>query len=196
MPLRDYGVLAGRAVAKRRESGTDSPHYQIHLVDQTGTDYRIAVNVLSQLAPSELLHLADDDFRHPITETLPAAMSGWTALKSEPGLGGLDFVRGNLFDRAAMVGLPPDLPGADNDLADRLDHYVDRAIADPTVGVYAFGQRWGPEEQTPDKIFGFRPGNGVHDIHMNQGNSDRFRRDDGVWQDGGLLLRFATPQPH
>jgi hypothetical protein len=42
----------------------------------------------------------------------------------------------------------------------------------------------------PDKIFGFRPGNGVHDIHMNQGNSARFRDDDGVWQDGGLLFRF------
>jgi uncharacterized protein YukJ len=196
MPLRDYGVLAGRAVAKRREDGADSPHYQIQLVDQAGTDYRIAVNVLSQLAPAELLYLAEDDFRHPITETLPAAMSGWTALKSEPGAGGLDFVRGNLFDHAAMRTLPADLPGADNDLADRLDHYVDRAIADPTVAVYAFGQRWGPEPATPDKIFGFRPGNGVHDIHMNQGNSGSFRQDDGVWQDGGLLLRFATPQPH
>ena len=42
----------------------------------------------------------------------------------------------------------------------------------------------------PDKIFGFRPGNGVHDIHMNQGNSGRFRDDDGVWQDGGLLFQF------
>lgn len=196
MPLRDYGVLAGRAVAKRREGGSDSPHYQIQLVDQAGTNYRIAVNVLSQQAPAELLYVADDDFRHPVTETLPTAMSGWTALKSAPDAGGLDFVRGNLFDPAAMVALPADLPGADNDLADRLDHYVDRAIADPSVAVYAFGQRWGPEEQMPDKIFGFRPGNGVHDIHMNQGNSGSFARDDGVWQDGGLLMRFATPQPH
>ena len=39
-------------------------------------------------------------------------------------------------------------------------------------------------------MFGFKPGNGVHDIHMNQGNSARFRGDDGVWQDGGLLLRL------
>jgi uncharacterized protein YukJ len=183
-------------VAKRREGTKDSPHYQIHLQDRAGTGYRIAVNVLSQMAPSELLYVADDDFRHPITGTLPAPMSGWTALKSEPGAGGLDVIRGNLFDRAAMVALPADLPGDDNDLADRLDHYVDRAIADPTVAVYAFGQRWGPEEEIPDKIFGFRPGNGVHDIHMNQGNSGSFRRDDGVWQDGGLLLWFATPQPH
>jgi len=35
--------------------------------------------------------------------------------------------------------------------------------------VYAFGERWGPEADRPDKVFGFSPGNGVHDIHMNQG---------------------------
>ncbi|MCA1709791.1 MAG: DUF2278 family protein, partial [Actinobacteria bacterium] len=52
------------------------------------------------------------------------------------------------------------------------------------------GERWGPEERTEDKVFGFLPGNGVHDIHMNQGNSERFREDDGVWQDGGILIHF------
>jgi uncharacterized protein YukJ len=41
-------------------------------------------------------------------------------------------------------------------------------------------------------VFGFSPGNGVHDIHMNQGNSQEFRRDDGVWQDGALLLPYPT----
>jgi hypothetical protein len=57
--------------------------------------------------------------------------------------------------------------------------------------VYAFGQRWGPEDGKPDKIFGFQPGNGVHDIHMNQGSSGQFRGDNGVWQDGGLILHIA-----
>ena len=52
----------------------------------------------------------------------------------------------------------------------------------------------GPET-IGDKIFGFSPGNGVHDIHMNQGNTGRFREDDGVWQDGGLVLHYpATDQ--
>jgi hypothetical protein len=58
------------------------------------------------------------------------------------------------------------------------------------VSAEAFGQRWGPEADTPDKVFGFSPGNGVHDIHMNQGNTGRFVEDDGVWQDGGLLLHY------
>jgi uncharacterized protein YukJ len=192
VPLKSYGVLAGRAVASRREGSTDSPHYQIHLVDQAGTSYRVAVNVESQQAPSELLYLADEDFKHPAAQALPQAAGGWTALPSRPGGAALDYIRGNLFDPAGMRIIPPDLPGVDNDLADKLDHYVQRAIADPTAIVYAFGERWGPESGTPDKVFGFRPGNGVHDIHMNQGNSRQFRGDDGVWQDGGVILHFPA----
>ena len=192
MPLKSYGVLAGRAVDSRREGSTDSPHYQIHLVDQAGTSYRVAVNVESQQAPSELLYLADEDFQHPAAQALPQAAGGWTALPSRPGGAALDYIRGNLFDPAGMRVIPPDLPGVDNDLADKLDHYIQRAIADPAAIVYAFGERWGPESGTPDKVFGFRPGNGVHDIHMNQGNSRQFRGDDGVWQDGGVILHFPA----
>ena len=55
--------------------------------------------------------------------------------------------------------------------------------------VYAFGEKWGPETKR-DKYFGFKPGNGIHDIHANQGNSDAWRRDDGVYQDGGLIIHL------
>jgi uncharacterized protein YukJ len=192
MALSAYGVLRGRPLDRRREgSPDDSPHYQMHVVDEQGTDYRIAVNVLSQQAPSELLYLAADDFRHPLIAALPST-GGWTPLPSRPGAANLDYIRANLFDRTMMRTLPPDVVGPDNDLADRLDHYTERAIADQGASVFAFGQRWGPEGNVRDKIFGFRPGNGVHDIHMNQGNSEQFRRDDGVWQDGGLLFHFPT----
>ena len=60
--------------------------------------------------------------------------------------------------------------------------------------VYAFGERWGPESDVPDKIIDFRPGNGVHDIHMNQGHVGAFRKDDGVWQDGGLIIELPDQQ--
>ena len=66
------------------------------------------------------------------------------------------------------------------------------AIQESDAVVYAFGQRWGPEATTKDKIFKFLPGNGVHDIHMNQGNVPPFQGDDTVWQDGGLLFQFPS----
>jgi uncharacterized protein YukJ len=192
MPLRSYGVLSGAVVDIRREGSTDTPHYQIHLVDNAGTHYRVAVNVQSQQAPSELLYLVADDFQHPLTAALPAAGTGWTRLPAGPGGANLDYIRANLFDPSAMRLLPPDVTGPDNDLADLLDHYLQRAQGDSQVTAFVFGERWGPEPATTDKVFGFLPGNGVHDVHMNQGNTGRFRSDDGVWQDGGLLLHLAA----
>ena len=189
MALDRYGVLTARAVERRREGATATPHFEIHAVDAGGEHHRIAVNVQSQQSPSELLYVLDPDLRHPVTSELGALAPGWNALASQPGGASLDFIRANLFDPAQMRPLPPDVSGPDNDLADLLDHYVARAIADPDAALYAFGQRWGPEPQ-PDQVFGFTPGGGVHDIHMNQGNAGQFRRDDGVWQDGALLIHF------
>lgn len=190
MPLKACGVLIARAVDVRREGAAGTPHYQVHLADDGGTNYRAAVNVLSQERPSELLYLVDEDLRHPVTARLDGLPGGWNSLPPGPGGPNLDFVRGNLFDPARMRTLPPDVSGPDNDLADLLDHYVRRAVADPEARLYVFGERWGPEPAVKDKAFGFLPGNGVHDIHMNQGNSRRFQGDDGVWQDGGILLHF------
>jgi uncharacterized protein YukJ len=187
MPLKTYGVLVGQVVASRAEGGADTPHFQIR-IQAGGTEFRVAVNVMSQQSPSELLYIANEAFKHPLVEGLRAVDEGFTPVASQPGGIALDFIRGNLFDRRDMRLLPAEAPGPENDLADKLDHYVSRAQADPTARVFAFGEHWGPEAQIPDKVFDFKPGNGVHDIHMNQGNSGQFRRDDGVWQDGGLLL--------
>lgn len=53
MALKEYGVLKGRAISRHLGSGV-SPHYQIHIIDEAGTNYRIAINVKSQLVPLEL----------------------------------------------------------------------------------------------------------------------------------------------
>lgn len=193
MPIRPYGVLAGRAVEGNRETDPETPHYQVR-VRAGDSDYRLAVNVKSRESPSELLFLVDADFHHPVTGGLAELPVGFSALPPGPGGLALDFIRGNLFDRLAMRPLPFDLPGPSNDLSDQLEHFVHRAIQEEGTVVYAFGERWGPEPHTPDKIFHFSPGNGVHNIHMNQGNSPAFARDDGVWQDGALLLHFPTLQ--
>ena len=152
------------------------------------------MNVQSQESPSEVEFYVNDRFEHPITAGLLAGSHGFRLLESTPEGGGLDFIRGNLFDHSQMRPLPMNLPGPDNDLNEAVDRAVQAAIAEEDAFVCAFGQRWGPEPATRDKIFGFLPGNGIHDIHMNQGNSARFVKDDGVWQDGGLLFFFPSTQ--
>jgi uncharacterized protein YukJ len=191
MPVTKYGVLAGRAIAARRENSNDTPHYQVQ-IGAAGTNYRIAVNVKSNAQPSELLYLIKEDFKHPVLARLADLGEGFTPLPGQPGGMALDFIRGNLFDRSEMRLLPHNLPGPDNDLSDRIEHYVKRALNERDAMVFAFGARWGPEQGQRDKIFGFQPGNGIHDIHMNQGNDPGHVKDDGVWQDGALLLHFRA----
>lgn len=192
MPIKDYGVLKGRPIAKRIGTIANA-HYHVHLIDNT-TDYRIAINVQSQMSPSELEFLVVEDFQHPIISELPDLPLGFHPLQSQPGGLALDFIRSNLFDPSQMTPLPFDVPGPDNDLNEKIDKYIQRAMADEDASVFAFGQRWGPEENQKDKIFGFLPGNGIHDIHMNQGNSGRFTKDDGIYQDGALLIHFPHEQ--
>lgn len=194
MPLKKYGVLKGQAIAARAGEGA-SPHYQIHMV-AADLAWRIAINVKSQLAPSELLYVVVEDFRHPVTASLGALAPGYTELVRKPGAIALDFIRGNLFRREQMRKLPHSVPGPDNDLNEKLDAFIQRAIDDEDAEVYAFGERWGPEPTTRDRYFGFLPGNGIHDIHMNQGNVGRFVEQDGVWQDGGLILHFPALREH
>lgn len=188
MPLKNYGVLKGRPV-DRRLGTTANAHYQVHIVDDT-TDYRIAINVQSKLSPSELEYLIDDQFEHPFLADLAKLKSGWNTLDQRPGGLAIDFIRGNFFDRERMRPLPFNVPGPDNDLNEAIDKHIQLALSDEDAMVYAFGERWGPERNTKDKIFGFLPGNGVHDIHMNQGNDPKFADQDGVWQDGALLIHF------
>jgi len=192
MPLRSYGVLKGKAIEVRLGAGS-SPHYQVRLIDDT-TDYRIAINVKSQLSPSDLEYIVIERFAHPIIPLVEPLPAGFTSLQSRPGTGALDFIRGNLFDRSRMRPLPFSVPGFDNDLNEKIDRIMQRAVSDDQALVYAFGERWGPEPGTKDKYFGFLPGNGIHDIHMNQGNAGRFVTDDGVFQDGALFVHFRDQQ--
>ncbi|MED1287805.1 DUF2278 family protein, partial [Bacillus mycoides] len=60
---------------------------------------------------------------------------------------------------------------------DKLLHYLLQAKNNPEVDIYAYG------EKIP---------HGIHDVHMNQGNVEEHREDDGIWQDGGLLLHFKN----
>ncbi|MBV8694590.1 MAG: YukJ family protein [Chloroflexi bacterium] len=189
MPINNYSVLKYRAT-DHFFGPSANYHYQIlALADQV--QYRIAVDVQSQEYPSELLYFVDTNYQNPITDGLAQLAWGVTPIESVPGGIALDYLRGNLFDVTQMKPLPADAP-SHNDLDDLIDSYVQQAIGDQSAVLYAFGQMWGPEENKPDQYFNFLPGRGIHDIHMNQGNTSHWYRDDGPWQDGALLIHFES----
>ena len=189
MPVENYGVLKGKIVDGKEERDNNSPHYQIHVIDENGRDYRIAVNVMSNSKESEVLYLADDDFDASAITELPKLKGGFTRIKEDNRELALDYVRGNLIDDPSkMVALPHNVTGPDNDLNDFIQKYV-QAAKHQNHTVYVYGSKFGPENEE-DKIFHFRPEQGVHNVHMNQGNEGRWKKDNGIWQDGGILIQF------
>ena len=190
MALGRYSVFSGRVIDRRSETWDKSPHYHI-LLEGAGQRYRVAINTRSGSShgrDADLLYFADDDFRHEITRQLANVANGDHQIESRPGGLALDYQRGGMFDRRHMRRIPAHRPGPRNDLVDELDFYVDRLRTDPTSRLHAFGTRWGPEPGEPDHVFGFTPGNGIHDVHMNQGNRDEHWHDNRIWSDGGLII--------
>lgn len=191
MPLAKYGVLKASVAGHLRDA--DDDHYQI-LVRAGTAMHRVAVNVKSSApkSPSTLLFLAQRKLPEPFTTRLQGLKTGFSKLGARSGGLALDYVRMGWFKPSAMKLVPPDAPGVDNDLKDKLEAAVVEAIGTPGAMLYAFGEKWGPEAERKDQYFRFLPGNGIHDIHMNQGNDGKYRADNGTWQDGGLVFGFPN----
>jgi uncharacterized protein YukJ len=192
MTIPQYGVTRGRPT-RTRSSTARSPHYQI-LIEAGGEEHRLVVNVQS-VDGSEVLYFVDHDFRHASLPRLLAIDEGFHALASAPGGLALDYLRGALFDVRRLRPLPAGARRADDDLNEVLDAVVQRAVR-TGADVFAFGQRFPHAGARPqrDAYFGFSPEQGIHDIHMNQGNTGTtprdFSRDDGTWQDGAFFVHF------
>jgi uncharacterized protein YukJ len=119
---------------------------------------------------------------------LNALAPGFHRLSNENAMA-LDYVRSGWVRISRFRRVVPSRPGAKNDLKDYLEALISSAINEG-AWLYAFGEPWGPEEDRPDQVFGFSPGRGVHDIHMNQGSHGKWRRDNGLNQDGALFAAF------
>jgi uncharacterized protein YukJ len=186
--VRTYGMLVGKVKDGRLQPSGSSPHYEIW-IDAGGSDYRVAVNVRS-VDGSDVLAYYDRDYRNPTKLDLPAVVRtpGFTALATGPGGKGLDYLRDDLFAVGQMSPIPEDGRGVT--LHNLLDAQIGRAKADRDAVAIAFGEFF--RDRGADETFGFSPEQGVHDIHMMQGNEGSFDDDNRVNGDGALFLHFAN----
>ena len=191
MSLNNYGILKGTVVGHLRDA--DDDHYQI-LVKAGSTLHRIASNVKSSAknAPSIVLFTSTTSMPDELKSLLKKLAPGFKKAPSKPNGIAIDYVRSGWIKTSKMEPVPPDEPGVDNDLKDKLEDAVVKAVATPGAVIYAFGQKWGPETSKKDKYFKFTPGNGIHDIHMNQGNDGKYKKDNGVYQDGALAIEYPN----
>ncbi|MCA8909367.1 MAG: DUF2278 family protein [Rhodospirillaceae bacterium] len=189
MSQRRYQLVKARASDIALDDDGD-PHIEIRLEAQ-GESFRAAVNVRSRVPPHDLLYCKVHPFSHPMLPDLLALPDGVTDLSGERPDLALDYVRGGFVRRDDMDIAPFQRTGPQNDLRDFIEPIVRAAIGNASITFYLFGATWGPEPNKPDAYFGFRPGRGVHDIHMNQGSRGGFRDHNGAREDGALLVHLG-----
>jgi uncharacterized protein YukJ len=196
MPIRNYSVLAGDPVAGKVVKGA-STHYQITM-NAPGGPFTVAVNIQSQDG-SEVLYAIEEGFTPPDEAALLALPMGMTTLKSAPGGLALDYVRSEvggapMITKVQMMLLPQMISkGSEQErmlnraraaaLQNAVVTLLNMTIADKDGVIYAFGSAFADKGRV----------DGIHDIHMNQGNPvNNHGGDNGVWQDGALLIHLPS----
>jgi uncharacterized protein YukJ len=199
MPITNYSVLAGRPTAGKVVGGS-STHYQITM-QATDGPFTVAVNIQS-VDGSEVLYAIEEDFTPPDPAGLVALPMGMTKLQSVPGGLALDYVRSSvdgapMITQAQMTLLPQLQAKAKSGSAEQqmikrarakaLENAVvtllNMTIADKDGVIYAFGSAYADSGKV----------DGIHDIHMNQGNpANNHGGDNGVWQDGALFINLPS----
>jgi uncharacterized protein YukJ len=225
MPLKTYGLLRG-AVIDALPFQKIGDHYNVE-VRAAGKLYRIAIDVYSALAGSAkswsedgstqwdvdrlVMYYKDEQYVHPLLTALLTAPQGLTPGTRLPAALHPDYLRYKpvLFPLDQMKTVPPKEEDNDgNDLNDDIDPWIQKAKDNAQAEVFAFGSGWDDSTSShPDThpYFNPNPTLGIHDIHMNQGDTGSQAVNNGVGQDGALFLRFiggaatatnaATPTP-
>jgi uncharacterized protein YukJ len=141
----------------------------------------VGTNDADDLVQFKLVH----DFHHSIAATLESAPNGFNELSKKGKFPALDYLRSDIL---AETGPWRFTDAMDGDESVEPIKSIKRMLVKAFQGkadVYLFGRR-------------YDDGNGIHDIHMNQGSQGDHYLNDGtdkdgnlVWQDGAVIINFG-----
>jgi uncharacterized protein YukJ len=188
-----YGFVRTKITSEPKLKPSRHQHeIQFHLhcnLDVDGSKWDVAINVGTNDADDLLKYKLAFDFRHPIIQTLAAAEGGSHELTGQTGLPALDFLRSDVLENTGKW--------RDSDVMDGSEG------AEPAASLKRLLSR-AHQENRDVYIFGrfFSEGNGLHDVHLNQGSSKGFIHRPGddsndhndVWQDGAVMVDIGEPE--
>jgi len=188
-----YGFVKAKItsdpVLKASRHHTEIQYHQHFTVVVDGSDWDVAVNVGTSDSDDLLKYKLIFDFRHDIIRTLSGSASGSNDLTGQSAFPALDFVRSDLLTGTG--------PWRDSDVMDGTK------VPDPAGSLRRLLVR--ARQQNADVyIFGrfYSEGDGIHDVHMNQGSTKGFIHHPGndandhndIWQDGAILIDLGEPE--
>ena len=188
-----YGYVKAKIATATQLKSTRRPHevqYHLHFgVTVNGAQWDIAVNVGTTDADDLLKYKLVFDFDHAVLPTLANAAEGPTDLTGTGALPAIDFQRSDFLANTGAWRNSDVMDGSSQvEPVASLQRLLLRA-QQSRLDVYVFGRF-------------FSEGDGMHDVHMNQGSTGGFIHRAGddandhndIWQDGALLVDLGDPE--
>ena len=177
--MEKYVMFRGKVIDKWYDFDKRA-HYHIVATDNNGKKYDLAVNIGSIYAKKneiissnlKVYYTKNYNSQKDIIQEMLLQKVGVTECKENLIL---DYIKMKLFPHNKMI----QMKGFDEKnifLTEIIEKYVMKAINNDDYEVFAFGRL-------------YANGKGLHDIHMNQGSTDKFKKHDAPYSDGGLFFR-------
>ena len=206
MPLSSYGILKGPLFTPSEQTEQGNWFHGIFYVSYHGTTIpRKCATDFSSATADNVQYKIFNNLNRSLFANMIALPDGYLDLAPNASSGALDYVRSPLLGPGGCVELFVALVKAvfgttisdgwilsdGNNAVVALQQLLN---SNPTK-LYVFGQPFtDPAPVTED---GVQSQNGMHNIHMNQGDpsvsSDGrdHQTDDGIWQDGATIFEYA-----
>ena len=175
-----YGVLIGRIRGIEPDiAGEKTPHYMLVVETCDNESYDVAINCQSTDDNNpRVLYYADENCKNEVTNILKTMDFKFHEINYSKNINpdiAIDYIRNMSLNKDQMRALPYVIKG-DNDLKGFLNKNLKKAVDNENINVYVFGTYYNSY------------GQGVHNIHMNQGNRDKHYDENSIYHDGCFFI--------
>jgi uncharacterized protein YukJ len=206
MPLAQYGVLKGDLYTPQEQSYQGTWFHGIFYVSiPNATIPQRCVTDFSSANKDLIQYKIFNNLSADLFSKIMALPDGYTSLPSDSSSGALDYIRSPLLGAgtgALAVGAVVNCDAASaagdgwiiSDGKTAVQVLQTQLSAGP-LKMYVFGEPF--QDSSPVTQDGVKSQNGMHNVHMNQGDPRQssdghdHQADDGIWQDGVTIFENA-----
>ncbi|MFW6305796.1 MAG: DUF2278 family protein [Bacillota bacterium] len=180
-----YGVLIGQIDDIKADPADEkTPHYEIKVRTSDKDIYNVNINCQSRNEKfPRILYYIDNDCSLDLTNNLKNMNSGFHQIDYHKNINSniaVDYIKQGLVKRNKMTKVPYDIEG-ENDLKGFLDMSLKKAIDNMEITIFVYGTYYSSDSCK-----------GIHNIHMNQGNRDKYYKENDIYHDGCLFLHLTN----